>query len=132
MKIRYFFFQIFLLSYLHGADVIGNGVFEQGEIVKFEKCDKYKWCSIENTPFYAKGQFFEPMKNGFYRKRTQKKTFLYVKNSNFLKNKSKKSFLKTPEDRLKKSEIQKIKKNIKYGYTRVSFPEFKKKAQKKF
>jgi hypothetical protein len=131
LKIRYFFFQIFLLSYLHGADVIGNGVFEQGEIVKFEKCDKYKWCSIENTPFYAKGQFFEPMKNGFYRKRTQKKTFLYVKNSNLLKNKSKKSFLKTPEDRLKKSEIQKIKKNIKYGYTRVSFQEFKKKAQKK-
>jgi hypothetical protein len=131
LKIRYFFFQIFLLSYLHSADVIGNGVFEQGEIVKFEKCDKYKWCSIENTPFYAKGQFFEPMKNGFYRKKTQKKTFLYVKNSDFLKNKSKESFLKIHEDRLKKSEIQKIKKNIKYGYTRVSFPDFKKKAQKK-
>jgi hypothetical protein len=131
LKIRYFFFQIFLLSYLHSADVIGNGVFEQGEIVKFEKCDKYKWCSIENTPFYAKGQFFEPMKNGFYRKRTQKKTFLYVKNSDLLKNNSKKSFLKTPEDRLKKSEIQKIKKNIKYGYTRVSLLDFKKKTQKK-
>jgi hypothetical protein len=119
------------MSYLYSADVIGDGIFEQGEIVKFEKCNKYKWCSIENTPFYAKGHLFAPIENGLYRKKSQKKTFLYVKNSDFLKNKSKKSFFKTPEDKLTKSEIQKIKINKIYGYTRVSIPDFKKKAQKK-
>jgi hypothetical protein len=132
MKKRYFF-SLFLLtnSLLYSSDVLNDEVFEQGEIVKFEKCNKYKWCSIEGTPFYVKGFFFEPQGNGLYRKKSKEKTFLYVKNSDFLKNQSNDIFFKTSEDELEQSEIQNMKINKKYGYTRVSFSNLNKETQEK-
>ena len=114
-------------SITYGSTVVDKvkSVYEKGNIVKIKKCNKHKWCSVQDTPFYVKGCFFKFLGDGRYEKRSDNPTGLYVKTSYLEINKNN---LFTEDHTHEKKNIA-INKSI--GYTRINFRELKKELQEK-
>ena len=114
---------IFLLlgSSLSSALELQENVFKKGDKIKIEQCNAHLWCKIEKTPFYIKGFFFHSIGgSSIFEKKSERRTFLYVKNSYFDNNEMNSILKASPDDT---SEQKLIRLNKSIGYTRVNFSD---------